>query len=113
MKLVVFIDNKFQELRLAEQEGEKRREFSLAREAEQHALHAMRKGISTLLKWAFIPVLFVRYGLVLAGVVQAPEPVLVNLMTELKEKEDAKKLKKIGMAQIRRDTETVNPNQPA
>ncbi len=118
MKLVNFIDNRFQEIRLAEQEAEKNREFNIVREAEQHALHALRHGISTILKWLLIPVLFGRYFLVQLQLVRAPEPVLIRLMEKAKIKDDAekqKKLSKLGMKDLngKKPLEVVNPNQPA
>lgn len=115
MKLVKFIDNRFQELRLAEQEADKRREFSLLRESETHALHTLRHIVGTIMKWVMVPVVLTRYTLVLMHVVERPEPVLINMLEEMKRKEEQTK-KKIGMAEFARKkgkSDTINPNQPA
>ena len=117
MQLAKFIDNRFQEIRIAEFEAEKARAFSFTREAEMVALHDLRLIIKTLLKWLLIPrLLFIYFG-VCIGIFRAPEPVLVALL-EKQKAEDEKKKQKLGMQDIGKHKknhleQVLNPDQPA
>lgn len=112
MELVKFIDCKFQELRLAEADETKKNEYSVTREAETLALQSVLKAVRTVAKWVMIPKVLGNWLCVCLGIAEAPRPVLLEKMKadiEKKQAEDRKKLRKIGME----DLKTAEPEPTA
>lgn len=92
MRLVKFIDNRFQELRLLEQADETKAEYSIYRDSETLALQSVLKMLRTTTKWLLIPKVLIHYICVLLGISRAPEPVLINKVKEDIKKEQATKV---------------------
>lgn len=99
MNLVKFIDNRFQELRIEEQKEDTKKEYSIHRDSETLALQSILKFWRTLLKWAYIPVVWIHYASVLMKFSPEPQPVLVELLKKNQEKDLKAKAKKVGMLQ--------------
>lgn len=99
MNLVKFIDNRFQELRMVEQEQDARKEYSLIRDSEVLALKAVLQTWRVIFKYLMIPKILLHYFGCSLGFIKKPEPVLLQKMeaqrdAELKEKN--KKAEKLG-----------------
>jgi hypothetical protein len=88
MDLPKFIDHRFQELRL---ETEGKMEFNAVKDSELKAVHALLNYYRTFLKFLFIPKILCHFFLVKLKLVKEPKPVLMILLKQQKDAEEAAK----------------------
>lgn len=110
MNLVKFIDNRFQELRLKEQEETKKNAYSVTRDSEVMALQAVLKAFRTLTKWVMIPKVLGHYIIAKLGLVPLPRAVLLE---KLEEEQKRKKESESVLAQMKADKEAKGSAIPA
>lgn len=92
MNFTKFIDCRFQELRL---ETEGKDEFDAVKDSELKAVHQLLTYYRSCLKWLFMPKVMMDFISVKLGIKSPPQPVLVNMIKEQKEREaEALRLKK-------------------
>jgi hypothetical protein len=90
MKLVTYIENKYQESTLAAHNSP---QYALWLDSEVKALHQILNGIRIMMKWIHIVVFPFQFAAVLLGITPAPRPVLKELAALNKQKEEAEKAK--------------------
>lgn len=94
MKLIRYIENRFQEAQFELNLTQAKNEYSAWRDAEIKALHNTLGRIRALMVWMHTPFVFVGWALVNLGLVEAPRPILMEM--ELKRREDAERAKKVA-----------------
>lgn len=97
MNLVKFVDNRFQELRVQEQEEDARKEYCLPRDAEVQALQWILSTYRTLVKWLMVPKVLFNFAWMKTGIGREPQPVLIRKMEAERQKDVNKKAQKLGM----------------
>jgi len=104
MKIVTFIENRFQELRLAEDADSKRQAYSILRSSETLACQWILKVLRNMAQVLMVPKVIVQYVLVCARLLPEPQPVLLNMLKEQKAEAEQKdleaKAKKVGMLEM-------------
>jgi hypothetical protein len=91
MNLVKFIDNRFQELRVKEEEETKKQAYSITRDSEVLALQSILKWFRAGMQFAMISKVLGHYVAVLCGWAEKPRPVLLDKLKAQIEKEKAEK----------------------
>lgn len=97
MNLVKFIDNRFQELRLQEEQENLRKEYCLPRDAEVLALQWMLATYRVLFKWIMVPKVFAAFFWMKTGMGREPQPVILDKIKADQKKDFDQKAKKLGM----------------
>ena len=88
MKLVTYIENKYQEATLAAHNSP---QYALWIDSEVKALHAVLTFLRTLMKWTHIVLFPFGYFAVLFGISKEPRPILLEMAAKQKEAEALKK----------------------
>lgn len=104
MRLVEFLDNRFQELKL--QETTKPDKFQLTVDSEMKAVHAVLTTVRTLTRWLLIPKVLGHYCLVVLGLLDKPQPVLIQ---KLKKDAEVKKTAEVAALKIVNEVTSTDP----
>jgi len=89
LHIVKFIDNRFQELRLAEAAESQNQTYSITRDSETLALQSVLKALRVITKWAYIPKVLAHYALTLLKLLPDPQPVMLE---KIKKDQESQKL---------------------